>query len=52
MPRSRTARVASPTIAEVLAQFLAEQKDRLAPRTFAQYRSAVELLQHSLNSYA
>lgn len=52
MPRSSTARVASPTIAEVLAQLLAEQKDRLAPRTFAQYRSAVEFLQHSLNSYA
>lgn len=52
MPRSSTARVARPTIAEVLVQFLAEQQDRLAPRTSAQYRSAVELLQHSLNGYA
>lgn len=52
MTRSRTAPVAKPTIAEVLAQFLAEQRGRLAPRTFAQYRGAVELLQDSLNGYA
>lgn len=52
MARSNTARVASPTIAEALAQFLAEQQRRLAPKTFAQYRSAVELLQHCLNGYA
>jgi hypothetical protein len=35
-----------------LAQFLAEQQRRLAPKTVAQYRSAVERLRHSLNSYA
>lgn len=52
MARSRTARVAKPNIAEVLAQFLAEQRGRLAPRTFAHYRSVAELLQDSLNGYA
>jgi hypothetical protein len=39
------------TILQVLARFLDDQKARLAPRTFAQYRSAVELLQHSINTY-
>ena len=41
-----------PTIAVVLAQFLAEQEQRLAPKTVAQYRDVVELLQHDLNGYA
>ena len=41
-----------PTIAVVLAQFLAEQEQRLAPKTVAQYRDVVELLQHYLNGYA
>ena len=41
-----------PTIAVALAQFLAEQEQRLAPRTVAQYRDVVELLQHCLNDYA
>jgi len=44
--------IASPTIAEALAQFLAEQKQRLAPKTFAQYERVIELLQDSLNRYA
>jgi hypothetical protein len=42
----------SPTIAVVLAQFLAEQEQRLAPKTVVQYRDVVELLQHYLNDYA
>jgi hypothetical protein len=42
----------SPTIATVLAQFLAEQEQRLSPRTYAQYDDVVELLQHCLNGYA
>src|SRR5947208_527520 len=42
----------SPTIAAVLAAFLAEQQQRLSPKTFAQYEDVVELLQHSLNGYA
>ena len=41
-----------PTIAEVLAEFLHEQEQRLSPKTFAQYRDVVELLQHCLNGYA
>ena len=41
-----------PTIAVVLAQFLTEQDQRLAPKTVAQYRDVVELLQHYLNGYA
>ena len=43
---------ASPTIAEVLAEFLAEQEQRLAPRTFRGYREVVELRQHYLSDYA
>jgi hypothetical protein len=42
----------NPTIALVLAQFLAEQEWRLSPRTYAQYADVVELLQHCLNGYA
>jgi hypothetical protein len=42
----------SPTIAAVLAEFLDEQRQRLSPKTFAQYQDVVELLQHSLNGYA
>jgi hypothetical protein len=52
MARSRAAQVASPTIAQVLATFLADEQRRLAPRTFEQYESVVELFQHSLNGYA
>lgn len=42
--------IAKPTIAEVLAGFLAEQQQRLAPKTFTDYRGVVELLQHFLDS--
>lgn len=41
-----------PTIAEVLAQFLADQHKRLAPKTFARYEYVIELLQHCLDGYA
>lgn len=41
-----------PTISQVLGEFLAEQKARLSERTFSQYASVVQLLTHSLNSYA
>ena len=44
--------VQSPAIAEVLAEFLAEQQTQLSPRTFRGYRDVVDLLQHSLNNYA
>jgi hypothetical protein len=51
MARKVTVRIAKPTIAEVLAQFLAEQQGRLAPATFGKYENVVGLLQHSLNGY-
>lgn len=44
--------IASPTIAEVLAEFLADQEKRLAPRTCAKYRDVLELFQDSLDGYA
>jgi hypothetical protein len=40
------------TIDEVLPQFLAEQRDRLAPRSFRRYEEVVELLRHCLDGYA
>jgi hypothetical protein len=45
------ARIANPTIAVVLAQFLEEQRGDMSARTFARHRDAVELLQHCLNEY-
>ncbi len=44
--------IADPTIAKVLAEFLDEQRRRLAPRTYAQYDHVIDLLQHCLNGYA
>ena len=44
-------RIAKPTIAEVLAQFLEEQRGGMSARTLARHRDAVELLQHCLNDY-
>lgn len=44
--------IAKPTVAEVLAQFLTDQRERLAPKTFAQYEHVVELLRQSLDGYA
>lgn len=49
---SDTARIANPTIAEVLAQFVSDQRQRLAPKTFTNYQHIIELLEHSLNGYA
>lgn len=40
------------TIAEVLAQFLADQRERLTPKTFTRYDTVIELLQHCLDDYA
>jgi hypothetical protein len=37
------------TIDAVLAQFLAEQRGRLSPRTFRRYEEVVDLLRHCLN---
>ena len=46
------AAVANPTISEVLAAFLADEKARLAAKTYGLYADVVDLLQHSLNGYA
>jgi hypothetical protein len=40
------------TIDEVLEQFLAEQRQRLSARTFRNYEDVIDLLRHSLESYA
>jgi hypothetical protein len=41
-----------PTISEVLTEYLAAEKERVAPSTFAKYTDVIELLKHSLDSYA
>ncbi len=38
-----------PSIQDLLAGFLADQRDRLAPRTYRNYEYVVELLSHCLN---
>ena len=48
----QAAAIASPTISEVLAEYLATEKDRLGPSTYARYSDVIELLKHSLNGYA
>ena len=40
-----------PNIDTVLVDFLAEQEQRLAPRTYRNYAEIVSLLRHCLNSY-
>lgn len=45
-------KIARPTVGEVLAEFLAEQRERLSPKPFARYRQVVQLLTSSLNNYA
>ena len=42
----------SPTISEVLAAYLADEKARLAAKTYGLYADVIGLLQHSLNGYA
>jgi hypothetical protein len=41
-----------PSIHQVLAEFLADQRSRLAPRTYRNYEYVVELLSDCLNGYA
>jgi hypothetical protein len=43
---------AKPTVAKVLAEFLAEQQKRLSARNFSRYRLRFQLFEQSLNSYA
>lgn len=52
MLRRDLARIASPTIAEVLAEFLEDQRKRLAPKTFADYRGIVKLFESCMNGHA
>jgi hypothetical protein len=52
METARDAEIAKPTIAEVLAEFLAEEQKRLSARSFARYRHVIQLFEQSLNSYA
>ena len=52
MKRKPAPSIAKPTIVEVFHEFLAEQRDRLAPKTFAKYEYVLDLFQHSLNGYA
>lgn len=44
--------IANPTIEEVLDEFLAEQRNRLKPRTMAKYEDIVGLLKSCLDNYA
>ena len=48
---AKIAQPASPTIEQVLEEFLAEQRERLKPRTFSNYDDVIDLLQHHLNGY-
>ncbi len=43
---------AKPTISEVLARYLADEKARLSAKTYGLYADVIGLLQHSLNGYA
>lgn len=42
---------ADPAIEQILEEFLAEQRTRLKPRTFSDYESVIDLLEHHLNGY-
>ncbi|HWC12625.1 MAG TPA: hypothetical protein VG455_15555 [Acidimicrobiales bacterium] len=50
-PATDVASAPERTIEDVLTEFLAAQEQRLAPRTFANYRTVVDLLRHCLNGY-
>ncbi len=39
-------------IKEVFEQFLSEQKLKLAPKTYRDYASVIELFEHQLDGYA
>ncbi len=40
------------SIKQVLAEYLDDERARLAPKTFGNYENVIELLEHSLNGYA
>ena len=49
---TRLLQPAHPTIDEVCEEFLAEQRQRLTPRTLSRYEDVLGLLRHHLNGYA
>jgi hypothetical protein len=51
MGREKVPRVAKPTIAEVLAEFLTDRRNRVAAGTFRKYQGIVDLFQRCLNGY-
>ena len=48
----KLAQPADPTIDQVFDEFLAEQRERLKPKTVSKYEDVVNLLRHHLNGYA
>ena len=48
----KLAQPADPTIDQVFEEFLAEQRERLKPRTVSRYEDVLNLLRHHLNGYA
>ncbi len=52
MPGGEAATVANLTISTVLAAYLADEKARLAAKTYGLYADVIDLLQHSLDGYA
>jgi hypothetical protein len=52
MPQNRIAGIAEPTIAEVVAEFLADQRKRVGAGTFRNYQGIVDLFQRCLDRYA
>lgn len=48
----KLAQPARPTIDQAFDEFLAEQHERLKPRTLSKYKDVLDLLRHHLNGYA
>ena len=47
----KLAQPADPTIDQVFEEFLAEQRDRLKPKTVSRYEDVLNLLRHHWNGY-
>lgn len=52
MVQSKTDLIADPTIAEVLAEFLDQERERLGDRTYRRYEEVIDLLTICLDRYA
>jgi len=48
---AKPAQLADPTIDQVFGDFLAEQRQRLKPKTVSRYENVIHLLRHHLNGY-